>query len=97
MYKADPNKNGTKNSKNHFPKCSKNLDNQSNQTQAQLISKNDKRNEGEARLKSLVLNPHEARESTAKMIIINELPFRFVENIEFRLMIFICCPSLNMP
>ena len=31
VYKADPNKNGTKNLENHFPKCSK-VDNQSKQT-----------------------------------------------------------------
>ena len=54
-------------------------------------------NEGEARLKSWVLNPHEVRESTVKMIIIDELHFRFVENVGFRLMMSICCPSLNMP
>jgi len=43
------------------------------------------------------LNAHEARESIAKMIIIDELPFRFVENVGFRSMISVCCPSLNMP
>jgi len=52
VYKADPNKNGTKNLKNHFPKCSKNPDNQSKQTQTQLIFEKDQHNEGEARLKS---------------------------------------------
>jgi len=40
-YKVDPNKNGTKNLKNHFPKCSKNPDNQSKQMQAQLIFEKD--------------------------------------------------------
>jgi len=96
VYKADPSKNGTKNLKNHFPKCSKNQDNQSKQTQALLIFEKDQNNEGEAKLKSWVLNPHEARESIAKMIIIDELPFRFVENLGFRLMMSVCCPSLNM-
>jgi len=50
-----------------------------------LIFEKDENNEGEARLKSRVLNPHEVRESTTKMIIIDELPFRFVENVDFRL------------
>ena len=86
-----------KNLKNHFPKCPKNPDNQSKQKQAQLVFEKDPNHEGEARLKSWVLNPHEARESIAEIIIIDELPFRFVENMGFRLMIFVCCPSLNMP
>ena len=51
---------------------------------------------GEARLKSQVMNPHDERESIAKMIIIDKLLFRFVENVEFRLIMFVCCPSLNM-
>ena len=62
VYKANPNKNGTKDLKNHFPKWSKNPDNQSKQTQAQLIFENDQNNEREVRVKSWVLNPHEARE-----------------------------------
>jgi len=62
-----------------------------------LVFENDQNNEGEARLKTWVLNPHEARESIAKMIIIDELLFRFVENEGFRLMMSICCPALNMP
>ena len=43
------------------------------------------------------LNPHEAMESTVKMIIIEELSFRFVENVGFRQMISICYPILTMP
>jgi len=31
------------------------------------------------------------------MTVIDELPFRFVENVRFRLMMFVCCPALNMP
>jgi len=62
-----------------------------------LIFEKDENNEGEARLKSRVLNPHEARESIAKMIIIDKLPFRFIENVGFRLMMSICCHALNMP
>ena len=50
-----------------------------------------------ARLKSGVLNPHEARDSVSKMIIIDEVPFRFIENVRSRLMMSVCCPSLNMP
>jgi len=48
-------------------------------------------------LKSWVLNPHEARKFISKMIIIDELPFRFVENVGFRRMMPVCCPALNMP
>jgi len=43
------------------------------------------------------INPHEARESIAKMIIVDEFTFRFVKNVGSRLMIYICCPSLDMP
>ena len=97
VYKADSSKNGTKNLKNHFPKCPKNPDNQSKLKQAQLVFEKDPHHEGEATLKSWVLNVHEARQSIAKMIIMDELPFRFVENVGFRLMMSVCCPSLNMP
>ena len=97
IYRAESTKNGTKNLKNHFPKCPENPNNKNKQTQSQLVFEKDPNNEGEARLKSWVLNPHEARESIAKMIIIDELPFRFVENVGFRLMMSIYCPSLNMP
>jgi len=62
-----------------------------------LVFEKDQNNEGEARFKTWVLNPHEARESIAKMIIIDELPFRFVENAGFRPIMSVCCPSLNMP
>jgi len=62
-----------------------------------LVFEKGPNNEGEVRLKSWVLNPHEAWESIAKMIIIDELPFRLVENVGFRLMMSVGCPSLNMP
>ena len=61
-----------------------------------MIFEEDQNNEGEARLKEWVLNPHKVRELIAEMIIIDELPFRLVENVGFRLMMYICCPSLNM-
>jgi len=32
-----------------------------------------------------------------KIIIIDELPFRFVENVGFQLMMSVCCSTLNMP
>jgi len=97
VYKADPNKNGTKNLNKHFLRCPQNPENQSKQTQTQLIFEKDENNEGEARLKSWVLNPLEARASIGKMIIMDELPFRFVENAGFRQMMSICCPTINMP
>ena len=61
-----------------------------------MIFEKDPNHEGEAMLKSWVLNAHEARQSIAKMIIMDEVPFRFVENVGFRLMMSVCCPSLNM-
>jgi len=97
MYKDGPIRNGTNNLKNHFPKRHENANNQSKQTQSQLVFEKDPTDEREARLKPWVLNPHEARESMAKMIITDELPFRFVENKVFRLMMSTCCRSLNMP
>lgn len=48
-------------------------------------------------MKSWVLNALEARESATKMIIIDELPFRFLENVGFRRMMSVCRLSLNMP
>ena len=44
-----------------------------------------------------MLNAHEARASIAKMIIMDDLPFRFVENASFRQMMSVCCPTVNMP
>ena len=31
------------------------------------------------------------------MIIMDELPFRFSENAGFRQMMYVCCPTVNMP
>ena len=63
-----------------YSKCAENPNNKSKQTQSQLVFEKDPTNEGEARLRSWVLNPHKAKESIPKIIIIDELPFRFVEN-----------------
>jgi len=43
----------------------------------QLVFEKDENNEGEARLKSWALNPHEAKVLMIKTIIIDELTFRF--------------------
>ena len=50
-----------KNLKNHFPKYPENSNNQGKQIQTQLVFKKDQNSEGEARLKTWVLNPHKAR------------------------------------
>lgn len=98
IYKAHPNRNGTKNLKNHFPKCSKNPSNVTKQTQTQLVFAKDGNNqEGDAKLKAWVLNPHEAREAIARMIVIDELPFRFVEKPGFNYLMSVVCPGLRMP
>jgi len=62
-----------------------------------LVFEKDQNNEGKARLKAWVLNFHEARESIAKIITIDELPFGFVKNVGLRLMMSIYCLSLNVP
>jgi len=74
----------------------RNPNHQSKETKSQLVFKQDQNNKGETRLKSLVLNSHKAWEFVAQMIIIDELPFKFVENVSFRLMMSVCCPSPNM-
>jgi len=45
------------------PKCPDIPNNQSKQTQTQLVFDKDQNNEGEAELKSWVLNRHESRDS----------------------------------
>lgn len=97
IYKAHSSRNGTKNLKNHWPICPENPSNQTKgMTQTQLAFVKGE-NEGEAQLKSWVLNPHDARDALTKMIIIDELPFRFVDKPGFRYFMSVVCPGLNMP
>uniref|UniRef100_A0A7N0UF14 Uncharacterized protein n=1 Tax=Kalanchoe fedtschenkoi TaxID=63787 RepID=A0A7N0UF14_KALFE len=96
-YNADPKHNGTTAMKCHMKMCASNPQNQqANQAQLNLqpLRKGQK---VEGVLTSWRFNQEEARKGLAYMIILDELPFSFVEHNGFRNFMSRCCPMFAMP
>ncbi|XP_031097064.1 zinc finger BED domain-containing protein RICESLEEPER 2-like [Ipomoea triloba] len=90
---ADTKLNGTSSLKAHIKSCPKCPYSSTDPTQTELIAPS---SEGE----SLSFGKFDAtaiRKSVAEMIIIDELPFRFVEAKGFRKCMFTACPRFRMP
>ncbi|XP_031101973.1 zinc finger BED domain-containing protein RICESLEEPER 2-like [Ipomoea triloba] len=90
---ADTKLNGTSSLKAHIKSCPKCPYSSTDPTQTELIAPS---SEGE----SLSFGKFDAtaiRKSVAEMIIIDELPFRFVEAKRFRKCMFTACPRFRMP
>uniref|UniRef100_A0A803MP14 Uncharacterized protein n=1 Tax=Chenopodium quinoa TaxID=63459 RepID=A0A803MP14_CHEQI len=104
-FAADGNLNGSKNIKNHSEKCLVNPVNKKKGkgTQAELFfgqGEGDKDNEeGETKLKygSGTVSLKEVRDALTYMIIVDELPFRFVEKAGFKYLMGVACPRFNIP
>ncbi|XP_021846531.1 zinc finger BED domain-containing protein RICESLEEPER 2-like [Spinacia oleracea] len=102
-FGADPNTNGTKNLKYHSERCLGNPMNKDKGkgTQTELYFQpgdGDKDDEdGDGKLKYGTVNLKELREVVVRMIIVDELPFRFVEKVGFKYMMSIACPRFHIP
>ncbi|XP_056691651.1 zinc finger BED domain-containing protein RICESLEEPER 2-like [Spinacia oleracea] len=96
-FAADPNTNGTKNVKKHWTTCPKNPANKSKGKQTHLIFEPVDGEEGDAKLKYKDVNLNDVRDALGRMIILDELPFRFVEKVGFKYFMSIACPAFHMP
>lgn len=96
-FAADPNINGTKNVRKHWFSCPKNPANIKKETQTKLILEHVDDKPGQGKLRNWVLNVSELREALCYMVIIDELPFRFVEKPGFGYMMSKACPEFHLP
>ncbi|CAN0924980.1 Zinc finger BED domain-containing protein RICESLEEPER 2 [Linum grandiflorum] len=95
---ADAKKNGTSSLKYHAERCQQKLD-------EQLNKKSDSRQQttlslstvGLSASKQWVFNQQAIQVALAEMIIIDELPFRFVEHYGFIRFMVVCCPEFKIP
>lgn len=94
LYAAHPKKHGTSSLRNHSDLCLKNP--QSQETRQTLLAFGKSEN-NESVLKTWVFNQENVRKATAKMIIIDELPFKFVEGRGFRQWVQEACPMFKIP
>ncbi|KAK9735040.1 hypothetical protein RND81_04G179600 [Saponaria officinalis] len=98
-FASDGNKNGSKNIRNNWNICPANPDapiNKSKGKQTELVFDR-MGNDGEGQLRGWTLNLNEVREAVVYMIIIDELPFRFVEKPGFKRLMSVTCPSFHIP
>ncbi len=91
-YAADPRNNGTSSARAHISKCEKNPEVKSAQTH--LYAAN---NDGEGVLGYWKFDEDAIRKALTFMIIVDELPFKFVENEGFKHMMSIACPRFRIP
>ncbi|OMO61963.1 putative Zinc finger, BED-type [Corchorus olitorius] len=98
-YKAHPKRNGTTSMKNHLESCAKNplviAAKERDSRQSKLaLSKN---KDGEGSIGTWVFSQETTRKSLARMIILDELPFKFVEGRGFRQLMFDAQPKFVIP
>ncbi|KAK9741788.1 hypothetical protein RND81_03G128300 [Saponaria officinalis] len=99
IFASDGNKNGSKNIKNHWLVCPANPDapvNKSKNRQSELVFDRST-DEGAGKLRGWTLNLDEVREAVVYIIIIDELPFRFVEKPGFKRLMYVTCHSFHIP
>ena len=81
--------------KYHMNLCNQNPNN-INSAQAQLVLQS-KGVEGEGNITNWRFDQEAIRKSLACMIVIDELPFKFVESKGFRKFMSVACPKLHIP
>ena len=90
---ADPKKNGTTSMKSHMGVCKNRVNASSDPSQAELVFESG----GDASLSTWKFNQDVIRKGIAEMIILDELPFRFVEGKGFRKCMALACPRFHVP
>lgn len=83
-FATDSARNGTKNLKLHHARCEKNTLNKGKGKQATIHFELIDGEEGEVHVRNRVVNSDDLREALTHMIVLDELPFRFVEKPGFR-------------
>lgn len=98
-YSCDPKTCGTSSMRQHVLRCLGNPFNASN-SQSRLeinTTKDEQTGESKISLQAYKFDQKKGRKAIAEMLIIDELPFKFVENEGFRRCMRICVPALQMP
>ena len=94
LYKAEPERHGTSSMKNHSDACLQNPHaKETRQSRLAFSTTSD----NESVLTNWVFKQENVRKATARMIIIDELPLRFVEGRGFRQWVQEACPMFKIP
>ncbi|KAK8594117.1 hypothetical protein V6N13_125927 [Hibiscus sabdariffa] len=94
---CDMKKNGTGSLKYHMMQCKKNPTDMVDTNQSQLVLPS-KGSEGEVgHITNWKFDQETVRKALAKMIVIGELPFKFVESEGFRKFMSVACPRFRIP
>ncbi|KAL2225527.1 UNVERIFIED_CONTAM: Zinc finger BED domain-containing protein RICESLEEPER 2, partial [Sesamum indicum] len=94
--KADPKVHGTRPLKNHFESC-KNKPHDVSTNQTRLSFQSIRLGEKEAPLVNWRFDQEKIREALSYMLVVDELPFKTVENSGFRHFISVACPMFAIP
>ncbi|KAJ9547340.1 hypothetical protein OSB04_019883 [Centaurea solstitialis] len=94
-YAADPKKDGTSSLKNHMIECLKNP--HVKETRQSMLVFQSSKFENESVLSSWVFNQDNVRKALTRMVIIDELSFKFVEGRGFKKFVEESCPMFKIP
>ncbi|KAL0309379.1 UNVERIFIED_CONTAM: hypothetical protein Sradi_5880200 [Sesamum radiatum] len=94
--KADPKVHGTRPLKNHFESC-KNKPHEVSTNQARLSFQSVRLGEREAPLVNWRFDQERIREALTYMLVVDELPFKTVENPKFRHFMSVACLMFSIP
>ncbi|XP_052878729.1 zinc finger BED domain-containing protein RICESLEEPER 2-like [Gossypium arboreum] len=94
---CDVKRNGTGSLKYHIGACKKNPSNVVDTSQGQLVLPRKGVEGGEGHLSTWRFYQEACRKGLAQMIVIDELPFKFVESEGFKKFMFVACPRFHIP
>ncbi|KAL1161664.1 hypothetical protein V6Z11_A07G151000 [Gossypium hirsutum] len=94
---CDVKRNGTGSLKYHIGACKKNPSNVVDTSQGQLVLPRKGVEGGEGHLSTWRFDQEACRKLLAQMIVIDELPFKFVESEGFKKFMFVACPRFHIP
>ncbi|KAG8489971.1 hypothetical protein CXB51_015455 [Gossypium anomalum] len=94
---CDVKKNGTGSLKYHIGSCKKNPSNVVDPSQGQLVLPRKGVEGGEGHFSTWRFDQEACRKGLAQMIVIDELPFKFVESEGFKKFMFVACPRFHIP
>ena len=90
---ADPKRNGTTNMKSHMGVCKNRLNVSGDSSQTELVFESER----DTSLGTQRFNQDVVRKGVADMVIVNELPFRFVDGKGFKNCMALTCPRFHVP
>ncbi|XP_050211744.2 zinc finger BED domain-containing protein RICESLEEPER 2-like [Mercurialis annua] len=99
-YNSDTKINGTSTLRSHILSCFKNphsKDTRHALLTLQLVDACPNENEGKGQLGTWKFNQEDIRKALSYMLIIDELPFRFVEGMGFKKLMSVACPRFHIP